>query len=193
MNRGTITRSLTNARRVTISPTHQVQGNEEAEDDEETVAFEQRGQDEEEQGDPMDVIETTEDRAAGGIVSPTQHQEQGTEAPDDEEETVAYEQYGQVEEQRQGIPVDIIEIKEEEQEPNAVVAEAVETPESATQAVDRILASVARLNDQISWISNNPDEQSEAQAKSMKAKLARAKERLLNELDQHDSEVQVFL
>ena len=74
-----------------------------------------------------------------------------------------------------------------------MVVAAAETQESSTQAVDRIMASIAKVNDQISWINDNPNEQTAEQAKRMKAKLARVKERLLDELDQYDSGGQVFL
>jgi hypothetical protein len=123
-------------------------------------------------------------------MSPKQQQQQGNQEPDDDEETVAYEQHGQGEAQGNP-PVVVIEIKKED-EPVVVVA-AAETQESSTQAVDRIMASTAKVNDQISWINDNPNEQTAEQAKRMKAKLARVKERLLDELDQYDSGGQVFL
>lgn len=63
--------------------------------------------------------------------------------------------------------------------------------DATVQAVDRIMASIEKVNQQIAWINDNPGEQTLEQAEKMKQQLSRTKEKLLLQLDKYDEQVSV--
>lgn len=135
-------------------------------------------------------------------ISPTQQQENEEEIDDDDEETVAFDQ---VDNDQPGNEDQQVEVKiEHDEEENEVIviqdeaekesnAATVVQAQDTTTTIDKIIASIDKINQQIAWINDNPNEQSDEQAKRMKQQLVRIKERLLNQLDQLESEDQVFL
>lgn len=78
---------------------------------------------------------------------------------------------------------------DKEETKTAVATAAQDT----TQVIDKIMASISKVNEQIDWINDHPDEQTAEQAEKMKRQLVRTKQVLLSQLDEHDSEDRVHL
>lgn len=84
--------------------------------------------------------------------------------------------------------IDLIKVEDEEE---ALQTATVAAAPGTTQAIEKIVDCINKVNAQIAWLNENPNEQTVEQAERMKQQFRRTKERLRIQLEQYDMEDQV--